>query len=390
MRILIISPYYAPHIVGGAEISCQLLAEGINSLDRGITVEILTIGKSNGSYIHNSVRVNTIWPSGVLYRDFVRVLKTSQKKMFDKIIGFCYSILPRNRLYKKYQEFISNGQYDVIIMNSNEESFGRASLWKAVSKAGGVSILVFRDPMLLEKKIGRFKFDWLYKDIVLKQSRNLTAFVAPSHYMLNLYQRNGFKRENGKVIYNSVDIELNLPSKKKKQIIYAGAITQNKGILTLLKAMKYVNINQHCAIKLLLVGRGNLVSLVQQYDFVEHIDWVSREILYKYISESIALILPSEWPEAFGRTLVEAVFSGTLPIGSNAAAIPEVLDYDERYIFHEKNYHELTDKINRIINLNDMDYKNELCDIQTKFIKYSKETYISNWIEYINKLVCEY
>lgn len=66
MKILIINEYYTPNIQGGAEISCQLLAESLVKM--GHEVFVITTSDKNEFKIHNGVSVyyvkikNLYWP----------------------------------------------------------------------------------------------------------------------------------------------------------------------------------------------------------------------------------------------------------------------------------------------------------------------------------------
>ena len=67
----------------------------------------------------------------------------------------------------------------------------------------------------------------------------------------------------------------------------------------------------------------------------------------KFMSMSDLVVVPSEYEEQYGRVIQETVASGTLVIGSNIGAIPEIID-DQDLLFEPGNYIELSDKINQI------------------------------------------
>ena len=64
-------------------------------------------------------------------------------------------------------------------------------------------------------------------------------------------------------------------------------------------------------------------------------------------------IVPSEWNEQYGRVIQEAAACGSIVIGSNAGAIPELINKNE-FIFEQNNSSQLAKKINDIY----YDYKN--------------------------------
>jgi glycosyltransferase involved in cell wall biosynthesis len=96
--------------------------------------------------------------------------------------------------------------------------------------------------------------------------------------------------------------------------------------------------------------------------------------------EAKVVVLPSRWDEAFGRILVESVFCGTLPVGSNKGAIPEVLNYESKYIFESRS--DLTQKLARIFFMNDKEYSDEVSRIENNMEKFT----VRNHVKYFSNL----
>ena len=66
-------------------------------------------------------------------------------------------------------------------------------------------------------------------------------------------------------------------------------------------------------------------------------------------------IVPSEWNEQYGRVIQESAACGSIVLGSNIGAIPEIIK-DKEFIFEPKNTTELVKKIENIFN-NYREYK---------------------------------
>lgn len=251
--------------------------------------------------------------------------------------------------------------------------------WKSAKKNNMKVICTLRDPVFLcsnERKIKIFKVldylnSYLYKYYIYKY---VDCVHSPSEYMLNLHEKDKFKFKNKKVIPNTTDIKNILVNFKKKNIdiLYVGRLSKEKGINTLVKAVKTLNK------KVTFVGDGELKDKISNEN-IKITGWISKEETYEYMKKSKVLILPSEWEEAFGRVLIEAVANGSLVIGSDRGAIPEVLNYDERYIFKEKAVEELQEKILRILNLNENEYQNEVLELQKYMKRYSYENHINSF-----------
>ena len=157
-------------------------------------------------------------------------------------------------------------------------------------------------------------------------------------------------------------------------VIYAGELRKEKGITTLVDAVKHMD-----GVELLLVGRGPLSESIERCDRIQVLDWLERESLYEYIKKAKVLILPSEWNEPFGRTIIEAIGNGTLAIGSDKGGIPEVLDDSKDYIFKSGHSEELRHLMEGVVNMPADTYLKEILSFQKSLLRFSEDTYIDNW-----------
>ncbi|MEJ7556671.1 MAG: glycosyltransferase [Pedobacter sp.] len=93
--------------------------------------------------------------------------------------------------------------------------------------------------------------------------------------------------------------------------LFIGRLTEEKGILTLLKAFENSNL------WLKIAGIGPLQHLVEDYaqnnSNIEYLGQQTREEIGNLLNEAEALIFPSIWYETFGMTIVEA-FAKAVPV----------------------------------------------------------------------------
>lgn len=107
---------------------------------------------------------------------------------------------------------------------------------------------------------------------------------------------------------------------RKEQFIYAGRLDQLKGIEILLKAWKSYPSDRE---KIVICGTGPMEAWCREFveehqlDNVELKGFVENSAVKKMISESKALILPTQWYEGFPMTIVESYAAGTPVIASN-------------------------------------------------------------------------
>jgi glycosyltransferase involved in cell wall biosynthesis len=150
---------------------------------------------------------------------------------------------------------------------------------------------------------------------------------------------------------------------------FVGRFVEEKGILTLIKAVSYLN---NLPWKLLLLGRGSLqetiLKLAKQAgieDKIILIESVPHAQVFRYINLMNTLVLPSEttyktktltavgWKEQFGHVLIEAMTCKVPVIGSDSGEIPYVIG-DSGLIFPEGNAEALRDCLLKLMENRDL------------------------------------
>ena len=145
---------------------------------------------------------------------------------------------------------------------------------------------------------------------------------------------------------------------------FVGRFVEEKGILTLLKAVQSLPEKQW---KLLLLGRGELKDQIikeSQKNGIEDkiiiVESVAHDQVPQYINLMNVLVLPSEttykfktltavgWKEQFGHVLIEAMACKVPVIGSNSGEIPNVIK-DAGMIFPEADASVLQNCLSQLI-----------------------------------------
>ena len=376
-RALFVTPYYAPNIVGGAEISTQLIAENVREVD------ILTIGNKSGKRIYNGVDVYEE-DAGILSTAWKKSLTAGRLDLSEKIYLNLAPQFVNQKRVKRYRNLFDH--YDLVAINSNVEMLGRATVWEAARESSAKFALVLRDYTLIHKSISMIQLDTILQAKIRGYISAVDKIAAPSKYIVELHRATYPQMEHiqTSIIPNAIDIDfLSDRVNKENYIIYAGSICEHKGIVTLLNAFKRAR-NSYPDLELRVFGRGPLEAQCKAVEGVSVFNWLSREELYRHIARAKILVLPSESPEAFGRVLIEAIACGTLPIGSDSGAIPEVLNWDNALLFKAGNQSELSDKLIRLLRWSDEKYYNKIKEMQILFKKYQISAYKHAWTEFIN------
>ncbi len=102
------------------------------------------------------------------------------------------------------------------------------------------------------------------------------------------------------------------------KILYIGNVTKRKGVEMLAEAVKGLDVILH------IIGDGYLLPKIKGNNIVKH-GKVEYDELLKHLSNAEMLVVPSLWPEPFGRVAVEGMAAGLPVIISSIGGLPEVV-----------------------------------------------------------------
>ena len=166
-----------------------------------------------------------------------------------------------------------------------------------------------------------------------------------------------------KKLLKSWDIEEN-----KKIILLPGRLTSWKGQELFLEAINLVNTQLgYEAFYAVILGsdqgrdlyKKKLIRLSEQYRMTKQIKFIDhcKDMALAYKVSDI-IVSSSIEPEAFGRVAVEAQSMGKIIIASNIGGSNEtVIDEKTGYLFESGNPKSLSEKIFKVLNLDDMTLK---------------------------------
>lgn len=167
-----------------------------------------------------------------------------------------------------------------------------------------------------------------------KLFHQILHFLCPSQALANLLIANGTDEHIVSVVPNFVDDSwLNQPLSDQpgNYFLYAGRLSREKGVDTLLKSLALTDKN----FPLKIAGDGpdtvNLKALASTLGltnttFMGVVDGESLKPLYR---DALATLLPCNWFENFPRSVLESLAMGTGVIGSNIGGIPEMVIHQQ-------------------------------------------------------------
>jgi glycosyltransferase involved in cell wall biosynthesis len=173
------------------------------------------------------------------------------------------------------------------------------------------------------------------------------CFIAPSRFLKDKTHELGFR---GKIVHlpNFIDVSGYLPvyHPSENSLVYFGRLSEEKGLITLLDAVKGIDIN------LKIIGDGpqkdQLLKKVEREKIVNvsFLGYKKREELLPEIQRVGAVVIPSEWYENNPRAIIESFAMGKPVIGADIGGIPELVkDGETGFLFSPGNTNMLREKI---------------------------------------------
>lgn len=208
----------------------------------------------------------------------------------------------------------------------------------------------------------------------------IDTIITPSAFYKNKFIEFGV--DDSKIVHipNFLDFDTessHVPQETKGYYLYFGRLSEEKGILTLIKAAI------ESEIELYIVGTGPLKDFLEKYIYKNQINNVkilgfkSGKELKILVAKSKAVVLPSEWYENGPYSAIEALQLGRPLIGSDLGGIPELISENKNgYIFKNKNIIDLKKCFDKMEKLNSSEYK--------AMERYSKKLFDKNYTSEIH------
>lgn len=339
MRILLLSNLYPPHVEGGAEILAGDIAAQLEQ--RGHEVFVLT--STYGLY--QAEHQGAIW----------RTLQFIPAAHFDRQRPLWHQLNMPLRYYQRYhhtqnakelQRLVAEIHPDVLYV-WEVTGVGVTSLLKVlpdlhlpiVFHLGSYWLLYAQSP---DTEQSRLRMRWFKKRIIgTIPQLTCTSLIAVSDAVKDAYAQVSFSSEQIEVIYNGIDARfLTSPPAHRTtanpcvQLLFAGRIRVEKGVLVLLKAIDRLVQQQQNNIHVHIFGNGDgayieeLKSFLQEKQLTSYVTFhgkVSQEELISHYDSSDIMLVPSLWSEPFGLVVAEAMARELPVIASNAGGPAEMI-----------------------------------------------------------------
>ena len=234
-------------------------------------------------------------------------------------------------------------------------------------------------------------FSWpFYKINKLLAKKAVKLFIGPSRQICSAAEKVGFEPTKyiplciDEMFYSKPPLIRDRPF----TVIYAGGISEQKGVHILLDAFSIV-LKQIPNAKLIYAGRGKMLPELKQKTLkygieknVEFRGFVDHNKINALYFKGHIFVMPSIWNEQLGLVGCEALASGLPCVASNVGGIPEWLkDGHWGYLVPPRDIHALAAKI--ISLLKDNNLRKEFAQKGRQFIlsEYGIENFKINMLK---------
>ena len=335
MKILHLTERFRDGVVGGAQVSVDLLAT--TQADQGDKVTVVSMSES---------------PTEQNIREGFRSIKLPLRR--------AYQLLRREQLpfWKSLSAHICDGYLygspsgfsDIIeevkpdVVHSHLIAGFSSAIWKRAKEMGAAVVHTIRDYYILCARSTCYKHGnqcgticgecKLLRLRACFHTESIHAVVGISRFILDAHLRHRLFRntEIQQVIPNSVDLTPNTKKSdrsRKSGVIFGflGRIVELKGIWQLVRAFQErASLND----RLLIAGEGSKATLKRLSDVNDaRIQFVGYRDPAHFFSDIDILVVPSLWEEPFGRTVAESLRSGVPVLGSKRGGVPEIISQQE-------------------------------------------------------------
>lgn len=283
----------------------------------------------------------------------------------------------------KYKELIKTWKIDIIHTNTSINLFGA---FLAIM-TGKPHIWHIREMMLPDY---HFKYDYPRLSRFLLKRADKVIFISNAtrqYWEKTETYRNAIVRYNGFNLDKYIAEKENDMAENKLNLLMAGAISQGKGSLEAVKAIKVLVKRNIKNIHLRMVGEGTpeYVGKIRQYiarnKIEEYVEIISFQKNLSQLRRRSDIALMCSKKEALGRVTIESMAGKLLVIASDSGGTKELVkDGITGYLYESGNYNQLADKIEYA--LNHWSDVPKITDEAQKFVinKFAVENYAAEMI----------
>lgn len=200
------------------------------------------------------------------------------------------------------------GEYDLLHFHHPEVALAAARTFSNIPVA-----YTLHDPL----------YSW-YKEI-------FELYASPNQHFISIsnnQRRDAPDLPYADTVYNGVDLEeFPFSDEAEDYLLITGRVIPEKGM------KEAIQVAKQTGLRLLIIGpvypdhQGYFDQYIKPHlnDKILYLGYVEREHMAKYYQKAKALLMPIQWEEPFGLTMIEAMACGTPVIALRRGSVPEVI-----------------------------------------------------------------
>lgn len=359
MKVLLVNNLYAPMAVGGAERSVQSLAEGLTR--SGYEVAVCTLGPEtapfqssvNGVEVYRLPLANLYWPDAQEPRGAAAKLLWHAWDTYNPIMD------------GRIQSVLADFRPD-LVHTHNLSGFSVVAM-RATKRNGIPLVHTFRDYYLIcprnhlyrngrlcgERRCGDCR---ALSAARISVARNADALVGISRYILDRHLAANLSARTGAhhVIYNGIDGWPSPPDGHRQpadgaplKLGYLGRLHPTKGVHLLIELL--ANTQHLCPTELFVAGQGpaDYVDQLKAMAVGAKVTFLGQVAPQDLFDKIHFLVVPSLWPEPFGRIVIESYAQGTPVIAASRGGLSELVDDATGFLFDPDSPDDLAETLGR-------------------------------------------
>jgi glycosyltransferase involved in cell wall biosynthesis len=187
----------------------------------------------------------------------------------------------------------------------------------------------------------------MYLHGLLRIYHLVDCFIVPNRFIESKLLGAGYPASKIVRLLNPLNlVEYTKADGFDDHILYFGRIDPEKGVMTLVRAMKQIP-----NLKLVIVGDGSQYEEVGRWvrenrmDNVELVGPKWGDSLTPYLSGARLVVVPSVWYEPSPMVIYQALATGKPVVGSNIGGIPDLLTEETGLLFEPGDVEDLVKKL---------------------------------------------
>jgi glycogen synthase len=394
MNILYICDEYPPGKTGGIGTMTQVLARELVRQNHSVYVIGLYSYRYGEKDYENDKGVEVY---RLRYGLNLSVIgKNRIYNLYEKMPSFIRKRLNGEKAYYTFlnfvRDFIKNNKIDIIEVpdfSTYSKYIGVMENWPELSIP--LIVRLHGSASYTNSELGVYTTKKAFdSDKLLYKRADAISAVSNhvAHKIKNIFQL----EEKPTVIYNSINVpEIIKPKEKKlKNVVFAGTLIAQKGIVSLMKAWNLV-VEKHPDAELIVYGRGKTKPLEEilspkSKKTILFKGFAPKEKIIESLSSSILGVFPS-YTETFGLTVIEAMSVETPVIYTKRSCGPEIIEHGVNGILvSPDNIEEIADAIITMFENPELRNKMGKNGYETVRKKFNIEDSVHQHIEFYNSV----